>query len=119
MIYLLISNAITIIAFIIGVKIGIKVRKEEKIEIIPDIPKIINEKARVVEQEKELNKLKSGEIYNPQDRKNPDFEAHDADQKKISDYLQGIPYHLNYENTMKVYEYAKMLMEKKENRFIP
>lgn len=76
-------------------------------------------KIALLTKEEELNNLKSGEIYSPQDRKNPDFEAHDVDQKKISEYLQGIPYHLNYENTMKVVEYAKMLMEKKENRFIP
>lgn len=59
MIYLLISNALTIIAFVIGIKIGIKLRKEEKIEIIPNIPKIINEKSKLKEQEKELNMFKT------------------------------------------------------------
>lgn len=57
MIYLLLSNVITIIAFILGVNIGIKLRKNEKIEIIPNIPKIINEHAKAVEQEKALNEF--------------------------------------------------------------
>lgn len=58
MIYLLISNVITIIAFIIGVRIGQKVRNNEKIEVkIPSIKKKIIEHNIEVAQAKEVEKL--------------------------------------------------------------
>lgn len=59
MIYLLISNVLTLLAFILGIKIGIKVRKEEKIEVIPNIPKIIKEEKRQAEVEKVVNEIQT------------------------------------------------------------
>lgn len=76
-------------------------------------------KIALLTKKEELVNLKNELIYNPKDKKNPDFEAHNMDQKKISEYLQGIPYHLNYESTMEVFEHAKELMKKEENRFNP
>lgn len=69
--------------------------------------------------EKILEGIRKGNIFSIKDRQNPEFEAHNIDQKKISEYLQGIPYHLNYESTMEVFEHAKELMKKEENRFNP
>ena len=58
MIYLLISNVITIIAFIIGVRIGQKVRNNEKIEVkIPSIKKKIIERNIEVKQAEEAAEL--------------------------------------------------------------
>ena len=58
MIYLLISNVITIIAFVVGVIIGQKLNRNEKVEIkIPNIKKKIIEHKIEVAQAKEVEKI--------------------------------------------------------------
>lgn len=66
-----------------------------------------------------INKLKNQEIFSIKDRLNPDFEKHGISQIKVSENLKSLPFILNYENTMKVVEYANLLAEKEENRFNP
>ena len=66
-----------------------------------------------------LEGVLKGSIFSLSDRINPDFEKNGKYQKEISEELKVIPYVLNYEATMKVVEYAKMLSEKDENRFNP
>lgn len=56
MIYYLINVIVTIIVFIIGVNIGMSVKKEKKIEI-PNIPKKITEIKEGMEKNKEMKKL--------------------------------------------------------------
>lgn len=64
-------------------------------------------------------KIQRNEVYSVKDRFNPEFEKNNISQKKIADFLHGIPYHLNFESTMKVAEYAKALLNEEENKFIP
>jgi hypothetical protein len=66
-----------------------------------------------------LEGMLKGSIFSLNDRVNPAFEKNGKSQKEISEELKVIPYVLNYEATMKVVEYAKMLSEKDENRFNP
>lgn len=66
-----------------------------------------------------LEGVLKGSIFSLSDRINPDFEKNGKSQKEISEELKVIPYVLNYEATMKVVEYAKLLSEKKENQFNP
>ncbi len=56
MIYYLINVIVTIIVFIIGVNIGMSVKKEKKIEI-PNIPKKITEIKEGMEKNKEMKRL--------------------------------------------------------------
>ncbi|MGH1760040.1 helix-turn-helix domain-containing protein [Enterococcus gallinarum] len=72
------------------------------------------------EIKKVMDLIESDEnYYSPLDRENPEFESHGVSQMKIAEYLQSIPYFLDYTNTMKVLEYAEFLMSKEENRFNP
>lgn len=57
MIYYLISTILTIGAFLLGVNIGIKIKREEKIEIIPNIPKKIKEHKETKKEQEEINKF--------------------------------------------------------------
>lgn len=57
MIYYLISTILTISAFLMGVNIGIKIKREEKIEVIPNIPKKIKEHKETKKEQEELDRF--------------------------------------------------------------
>jgi len=56
MIYYLTSTFLTIGAFLLGVNIGLRIKKEEPIKL-PNIPKAIKEKKIEKEQDKELKRF--------------------------------------------------------------
>ncbi|WP_428756082.1 helix-turn-helix domain-containing protein [Vagococcus fluvialis] len=66
-----------------------------------------------------LNNLKQGLIFSTRDRINPEFEKNGISQDQLSKNLSTLPYLLNYESTMKIVEYADLLLGKEENKFNP
>lgn len=70
-------------------------------------------------QKDKLSKLNDGLIFDPNDRINPEFKKNGISQKQIASNLQSLPYLLNFESTMKVKEYADMLLKEDKNKFKP
>lgn len=84
--------------------------QKEKLRILNLRDFDINE---LKKQKKIFSDLNDGLIFNVNDKINPDFQKNGTSQKQISDTLKTIPYLLDFENTMKVYEYAQMLLDRK------